>query len=279
MQILFGLLFHSVELSYGELKEAYKKLGTALMWSLVFLFVMWLVNIYGGQVFNFFGFFASLIFILTKGLNPDMLGIAGGVGGGVNTLNDKDLSQGAVKGLEVMVRIVMGALLGVLLSSYLLCTIPFSDAPWLFWAITAGIVLVTVAGFVYSVKGKTPYYVVLSVVVGVIAFGTWQLVPAGTLGKPATIEMLAVEDYRKARALSDLEKKVAIRIAPGVNTWQVPNGRCANFPDKRVPRATSDYSNTPGHYTVQVKFNGNKAFDSIMATYPEKHPKCRGEDS
>lgn len=109
--------------------------------------LMWLLNSYVtyGRGFVFPIAIISVTFTSYVLLHPKFLFWAVGLGALVEGLNDRDITQGAIVGLNTYFRIVSAVLFFFTGSAVVLAIIPFSGAPSVFWGFA--LIIVSVSTF------------------------------------------------------------------------------------------------------------------------------------
>jgi hypothetical protein len=139
---------------------------------------MGLLNAFIAKEVNYFFFFIGGILILMKGFKPPVVGASAIGGVGLHFLADKDLSQGAIKGLEVLYKVVTGVLFGFWVIAGLLATWSFKEAPGAILPIVAMGLTIGVTIELFNMKGGVFKWVVIIYAVGVICTAFWQTFPA-----------------------------------------------------------------------------------------------------
>ena len=157
--------------------EVYSALVAAILGLCATIFGMWLLNAFMAKEVNYFFFFIGGFLLLIKGFKPPVVGASAIGGVGLHFLADKDLSQGAIKGLQVLYKVVTGVLFGFWVLAGLLSTWSFKEAPGAFWPIAAMALTIGITIEFFNMKGGVFKWVVIIYAVGVICTAFWQTFP------------------------------------------------------------------------------------------------------
>lgn len=161
----------------NKANEVHDALVIALCTLCGLILVMWGLNAYVTKEINYFFFFVGGILLIINGSTPRIAGLSAAGGIIVQELNDKDKSQGAIKGLQVLYKVVTGVLFGFWVLAGLLSTWSFKEAPGAFWPIAAMALTIGITIELFSMKGGVFKWVVIIYAVGVICTAFWQTFP------------------------------------------------------------------------------------------------------
>ena len=155
--------------------ELYKSIVKIGFCAIIGILVMWVVNAIGAKELNFVFFFIGIIVFAIWVFAPTRLLIAAGAGAAIEGLQDKDLTQGAVKGITTLYQVALGVMLWFMIAAGILSVISFQAKPMAFFPIVAMLLLITVG---YSaVKNGTVKGFIATFGTLVIIFYLWALVP------------------------------------------------------------------------------------------------------
>lgn len=176
-QIIWRIIQGSAQITEEEANNVYKSLVMALVAMFGLTFVMWGLNAIGAKEINYIFFFFGGMLILIMGFTPRLVGLSAVGGFVINGLNDKDKSQGMVKGIQGLIKAVSGILLGFWIASGVLATWSFREAPMAFFPIAAMALTIGVTVQFYGMKGGVFKWVVLIYALGVIGTAFYQTFP------------------------------------------------------------------------------------------------------
>lgn len=159
---------------------------TMMMLCIGLIIIMWGINAFGGKEVNYVFFFAGGILLILQASNPRVVGGSALAGTVVQGLRDEDLTQGAVKGVMVLYRVMLGMLFGFWVLAGLLSTWSFKEAPGAFWPIAAMALTIGVTIEFFEMKGGVFKWVVIGYAVGVILVAFWQTVPTNWKSRGVT---------------------------------------------------------------------------------------------
>lgn len=111
---------------------------------LVGIGIMWSINVLLTPALNLIPFYLVPIYLVMYGFSPVAVLAALGFGGFVMNLRDEDITQGMIKGVAILARIVWVTLFGFWLVSGALATVPFEHSPLAFWYLLATAVTVLI---------------------------------------------------------------------------------------------------------------------------------------
>lgn len=151
---------------------------------------MWLINIAGGQGVNFIFAVAGSYALAIFALKPKMFIVAAGLGVIVDGLNDKDITQGSVRGVQVLFKAFFGGLFYFTACAATLSFISFAASPAAFW------------GYVIIITGVSAMFAYLNISTGkwmvriVVTFAIiMSVILAGQLFLPTGVQMLIRNFY------------------------------------------------------------------------------------
>lgn len=200
---------------------------------------MGLLNAFIAKEVNYFFFFIGGILILMKGFKPPVVGASAIGGVGLHFLADKDLSQGAIKGLEVLYKVVTGVLFGFWVIAGLLATWSFKEAPGAILPIVAMGLTIGVTIELFNMKGGVFKWVVIIYAVGVICTAFWQTFPKEwkSVMTPA-IPVAAVPRVAAAPGWVGVEHKLRLNMDKVSETVRITGDRCIRWWGESLDRST-----------------------------------------
>lgn len=172
-------------------QRLYHTIGYLVLPAIILAVVaMWLINIAGGQGVNFIFFVAGIYALAIFALKPKMLLIAAGLGIIVDGLNDKDITQGSVRGVQVLFNALFGVLFYFTACAATLSFISFAASPAAFWGY---IVIITCVSALFAYLNiSTGKWMVRIVVVFAVVM---SVILAGQLFLPTGVQMLIRNFY------------------------------------------------------------------------------------
>ena len=173
--VLAQWLREGVIFTYDQARRVHEAVIMLLLVMLALIGVMWGFNVMGYKLVNSFLFAFGGIFILVQATRPISLAAAATAGAGVARLGDKDVSQGALQGLQALYRVTLGAIFGFWVLAGLLATWSFEESPVSFFIIMGMIMMIAITVAVFkmtSTKLAGKIIIAYSVVVLLSAF--WQ---------------------------------------------------------------------------------------------------------
>lgn len=157
------------------LRKAHSALMAIIAILFITLVVMWGLNVSGAKGVNGFFFWGGIAFLIGKSLLPAVIGTAGFLGAFVAWLNDKDKSQGVLKGLKVLAQVVENLAFIWMSAAFILWTFSYQNTPLgNFWLHLSGVSLLVLIARRLGFNGKTGTFILGGYVIAVLGVSIWS---------------------------------------------------------------------------------------------------------
>lgn len=200
------------DIAIDRLNSLYKKLWATVIVLILILVGMWIININGGILWNAPIALVSLIGTAFVAFKPRILLPVMGLGAAVGYLGDRDTTQGTLRGLEALHKVVLGIMYVFTAAAMVLSTYGFEHNPMAFWVVVLVITALVVAHQFYGQSSSKRPLAILSVygVIAAIAWLTTTANPAlsGVAFDPRSAEPLMMVEP-DTRALDKLSRTPA----------------------------------------------------------------------
>lgn len=210
---IFRLLSAGGQATHEQARQLHDQLVVLLLAFMAVIGVMWGLNVTGFKFVNAFIFAFGGLFIFVQATRPIALAGVAAAGASVAWMADRDVSKGALQGLSVFYRVVLGALFGFWVLAGLLATWSFEESPRSFFIIMGMILMVTVTTATFKMAtGKLSAKIIITYSVVVMLTAFWQTLTPEQKAMVPLVEDTAPKVDSRIKLSKDAKEADVLRL-------------------------------------------------------------------